>query len=807
PVGLGKSIYFSNPTGVKNILTRITGSNNSNILGTLGVEGSANLFLINPNGIIFGENASLDIHGSFIATTADRINLGTEGFFSATEPEKSTLLTLQPNALFINALKNQQSEINNQANLKVNSGNNITLFSANITNIGQLSAPEGVIQLTATENILIRDNIEASQILINSGNTTSINNTSLSTSAFNESNSGNISITTKSLNLLNNSALVASSNGGIDAGDININATETVIFNNGTAASQVREGAVGNSGNISITTTSLSLLNRSFLDASTLANGNAGNITIHATDTVIFNNGSAAGSQVGSNATGNAGNISITTTSLGLLNGSFINTDTLNNGNAGSINIHANNKITFDQGNTTSQVRENATGNAGDISINTTSLELLNGSFINATTFGNGNAGSVTIHATDTVTLDNKSSMTSQVGASAVGNAGGVLIETKFLDLFNESFINASTLANGNAGTVSINATDRILLNNGSNIGSVVDATATGNAGDIQISSNSLILEGTDTKIFANTEPGTTGDSGNIAIDVKNLTLQNSASIEVDSQGSGKGGNIEIKADNLTLSNQAFISAKTISDNVGNLTLEIEDLLVLRNNSQITTTAGADGAGADGGNMNIKAAFVIAFPGENSDITANAFDGNGGNINITSNSIFGLEVQPQLTPRSDITASSKFGLSGDIQINTPDIDPTSGLVELPGNLVDAESLVTKDICANEELENSSFVITGKGGIAAEPQDLITNSSGILEWLTRNENQQSQHPHTNQELTTQNLQPSAQDHIPIQEAQGLVKTADGKLILTAKPQNVSLQDSTFNHPDCQTNSVE
>jgi filamentous hemagglutinin family protein len=69
----GRGAYFANPAEIKNILTRITGGNPSNILGTLGVLGNANLFLINPNGIIFGPNARLDIRGAFVGSTADSL--------------------------------------------------------------------------------------------------------------------------------------------------------------------------------------------------------------------------------------------------------------------------------------------------------------------------------------------------------------------------------------------------------------------------------------------------------------------------------------------------------------------------------------------------------------------------------------------------------------------------------------------------------------------------------------------------------------------------------------------------------------
>ncbi len=106
-VSAGRGAYFANPVGVQNILSRVTGGNPSNILGTLGVLGSANLFLINPNGIVFGPNAALDLQGSFAATTANAIQLGETGLFSASQPETSNLLTVDPSAFFFNALQPQ----------------------------------------------------------------------------------------------------------------------------------------------------------------------------------------------------------------------------------------------------------------------------------------------------------------------------------------------------------------------------------------------------------------------------------------------------------------------------------------------------------------------------------------------------------------------------------------------------------------------------------------------------------------------------------------------------------------------------
>ncbi|NES87482.1 MAG: filamentous hemagglutinin N-terminal domain-containing protein, partial [Moorea sp. SIO2B7] len=156
-VGEGRGVYFNNPALIENILTRVTGSNISEIMGRLGVLGEANLFLINPNGIVFGKDATLDIRGSFTATTADGIRLGEDGYFSATDTQGSQLLRVNPGALFSNALRNHQAKIGNQGNLAVGNGQVLTLFGDLVTSSGSLSAPGGAV-LVLGERIGLFDN-------------------------------------------------------------------------------------------------------------------------------------------------------------------------------------------------------------------------------------------------------------------------------------------------------------------------------------------------------------------------------------------------------------------------------------------------------------------------------------------------------------------------------------------------------------------------------------------------------------------------------------------------------------------------
>ncbi len=152
-VGDGQRVYFANPAGIENILTRVTGSDPSKIFGTLGVDGRANLFFLNPNGIIFGSNARLDVAGSFLATTANSFVFENGLKFSATNPEAAPLLTvsLLPGLQFG---ANQSASISNTGNLSV--GQDLTLVGSNLDLQGKLQAGRDL-TLQAQDTVKVRD--------------------------------------------------------------------------------------------------------------------------------------------------------------------------------------------------------------------------------------------------------------------------------------------------------------------------------------------------------------------------------------------------------------------------------------------------------------------------------------------------------------------------------------------------------------------------------------------------------------------------------------------------------------------------
>ncbi|MDJ0616528.1 MAG: filamentous hemagglutinin N-terminal domain-containing protein [Calothrix sp. MO_192.B10] len=145
-VGEGRRVDFANPAGIENILSRVTGSNASNILGTLGVLGNANLYLLNPNGIIFGQNAQLDIRGSFVASTGKGVTFEDRILYGANNPGSKPLLTMAvPVGLQYGT--QQGGNINNAGNLKVGQGKKLALVGNTVTTSGQLIAPGGTVQV------------------------------------------------------------------------------------------------------------------------------------------------------------------------------------------------------------------------------------------------------------------------------------------------------------------------------------------------------------------------------------------------------------------------------------------------------------------------------------------------------------------------------------------------------------------------------------------------------------------------------------------------------------------------------------
>ncbi|OAB60428.1 hypothetical protein AY599_18970 [Leptolyngbya valderiana BDU 20041] len=192
---------------------------------------------------------------------------------------------------------------------------------------------------------------------------------------------------------------------------------------------------------------------------------------------------------------------------------------------------------------------------------------------------------------------------------------------------------------------------------------------------------------------------------------------------------------------------------------------------ILRSGSFIETNAEGE---FPGGNITIDTGVLAAL--ENSDISANALNSAGGRVIIDAQGIFGTQFRNQLTPESDITATSELGaeFSGTVELNTPNIDTTSGLVDLSANPVDAAAILATDPCATGR--DSEFYITGRGGLPPNPESILP---GNATWVDLRS------PHTaTPELTSTPDDETAQ----LVEAQGWYVNSEGNVVLSAQTAN-------------------
>jgi len=576
---------------------------------------------------------------------------------------------------------------------------------------------------------------------------------------------GDITITAKQLTFQNGGAFTSNLSEG-NAGNLTIQDAEFVHLNkNSVLSTRVNEMATGNGGALTIDTGRLIVEDNSGILTSTSGVGHAGDLTINATDLIQVSQESILSAQVNETATGNGGNLTIDTGRLMLQDSGFISIGTFGQGRGGTLRINASESVDVIGGIEGSGIFAGTLGfkPAGDLIITTRQLFVGNNAAITTTTSGMGDAGNLTIHAWDSVDINGRGRINTNVREGGQGMGGDLFLETGQLTVQNGGQISAGTFDQGNAGTLTIQATDTVRL--------------TGRSQD-----------GNPSGLF--TQSQGEGAAGGLRVITQDLIVQDGAAVSVSGFGSGNPGNLDIEAQSIFL-DQGRIEAGTTSGVGANIALQVQDNILMRNRSLINAQALNNGSG---GNLDINADFVIAIPVENSDIIANAQEGSGGRIDITAQRIFGLQVRDPLTPLSDINASSEFGTDGEVVINQPDVDPNRGLLQLPTGLVDPTRLIDRSCNAGGAALASSFIVTGRGGIPPSPLDVLESDAIVNDWVTLDEETPTQ---TYPESATPNSSQPRQ----IIEAQGWVKLANGQIILVAESPTVTPQVNWQNATGC------
>jgi filamentous hemagglutinin family protein len=771
----GGSANFLNSPDIQNIISRVTGGNISTIDGLIKANGAANLFLINPAGIVFGANSSLNIGGSFLGSTADSLlfNDGTE--FSAVNAKGKPLLTINAPIGFSVRDNPNPININSRSGLTVQPGKSVTLVGGNLNfDGGKIFALQGRIELGSlggagkigiNENgsLTFPDGVSRGDIKL--ANKSQIN--------VRGDGSGFIGVNAKNLELSGGSQLIA----GIDenlgtpdtkAGDINIDTTDSVkligeltaytkpidAYKPGEERNQAQQGIIfeidratainnnvgvsseqrnfqgqsstarGNSGDINIKTQNLEILNVASINASLYGTGNAGNININAQKISLNGGRSAISSEVKGErldlvkekANGNAGKININSDSVFLGNNAQLLTYIGEGatGNAGEVNINASDNITLD-GNAIilAEVREAAIGNAGVINLTSGNIFLKNRSLVLAQTKSIGDAGNIFIKGRDRVSLDGGSIILASVEPGGQGNGGTIEIIGKNVELADRSLIISDTKDKGNAGNIAISATDKINLDGGSEI-----ISGTGILG-------------------SNVE----GDAGEINISASSISLKDfSTLISSTSKNTVRGDakNINLKTDNLEISEGSVISALTENNSkAGNINIDTQNINLSSGGKIIAATDG----GGQAGNININAANSFNLNGSNASnkkesiglifntqVVENIISktglfvnntprstGNSGNIRVAANNL-------TLDNSSTISAATNFGEGGNINLkvnkilrldNNSSISAKASQNASGGNLtIDAKFIIASPDRNSDIVANAE---KGKGG--------------------------------------------------------------------------------------------
>lgn len=782
----GGSASFDHLGEIQNIISRVTGSSVSNIDGLIQASGSANLFLINPNGIIFGRNASLNIGGSFLASTASSLKFPDGKLFSATTPQATPLLLVSvPIGLQFGktagSIINQSQALNSSGEsvgLQVQPGKTLALVGGDITLLGgRLTAAAGRIELGSVAGFAdVKLNSTPQGLALNYKGVQNFQDIELSNLALVNTSGeggGDIQVQGRNVKLSGGSQILAETLGARSGGNLIVNASNSVEVLGTTTVPGLFDPVL-QAPNIGIL-----IPLQSSLSTTTFGTGSASNLIINTGKLIIKDGAQVTAEAIGS---GQGGNLTVKASDSVEVSG---HTTSVDNNPTGfklpgldrefTVEINASSSLsnaTVNPLNLPSSGVSDVSEAIGNLTINTRKLIVDRGGSVAATPFGTGRGGKLTINALDSVEVSRTSESgvvpsTVTTNSFGSGDAGGLVINTQKLITNYGGLVTTSTSGAGQGGKLTINALDSVELNGVSASSSFPSGLSTASQG--------------------------AGDAGDLIITTGKLSVRNKAGVVVNGEGNGKTGNIKVTADSIFLDTKGKLSATANSGEGGNITLKDLDLLIMRRKSKISTNAGGTG---NGGNIDIDTQFLIAAPLENSDISANARGGLGGRVEINSQGIFGIESRNESPSTSDITATSQQGpqFNGVVDLNTLDIDPSSGLVTLPVEVVDISRLIAQGCQVGGRQGLSKFVVTGRGGLPPNPRQTLNNDTVLADLGTSVRESKNQ---SSAVIPTANPSPPN----PVIEAQGWVLNPKGNVVLTAQAHNVTPQSSGLPTPSC------
>jgi filamentous hemagglutinin family protein len=574
-LGAGERATFAGPDRIRNVISRVTGGERSDIDGTLrSTIPGADFFFLNPAGVVFGPNASLDVQGSFHVSTADELRFADGAKFSTRDAAASSFTVAAPEAFgFLGAAPGSVKV--KESILEVPPREALSIVGGDIDIVG---GPEGFIRAEAGQVTLTAvgggGEARLEDGAIDAVRRADISLTDQALVTTSGDGGGKIYIRGGEV-VAEGSTQVSDNDGNRDSrGGLDVDAHVLRLRDRSLLTADVVEEGTGTGGLVRVRIDILRLSGGSFIAADTVAEGNAGKIDIVADELSI--DGAGIHSDVGGGSSSNAGTIAVRANRLILSRGS-IRSDTSTEGDAGSIIVRAGDLILRAAGSISSDTLFGAKGNAGRVLVHADNLVLADGHVSSNAFFqAEGNAGTVTVGAGNLILRDG-SSITSNTSLSSVGDAGAVTVRAGDLFLRDGSFITSTTQfgARGDAGTVTVRA-DRIRMDDGSFISSA--GRGEGAAGAVMVQAGELLLH--DNSLITSAITFGDRDAGPMTVRADSLVLDHSR-ITSTVAGGGAAGRVTVSAEELIISDFGNINSSTFGEgNAGSVTVRAGDLLL-----------------------------------------------------------------------------------------------------------------------------------------------------------------------------------------------------------------------------------
>jgi filamentous hemagglutinin family protein len=731
------TVRFQGPPRVGNVIARVTGGAASHVNGTLACEiPSANLFLLNPAGVVFGPGARVDVTGSFVVSTAHELKLADGGRFSTLSPVNDVLTTAPPEAFgFLGGTRISGIYFDNsKLDLAVGKQHAVVAGEVRIAG-GKLLAPAGRISVvsvdgpgTVTGGTSPRPNADVPR-----GDVSVTNDAGLST---NGDTGGSIAMSARHLDV-DRSAITARTSLTDATGGVDVDLTGDLTLRGGLIGTG--SDGPGDAGAVHVAAKTIEMIGEDSLPPQGIETASGSRLSVKA-----------------SNIRGRAGDIRVEAETLRILDGAAIDASTFTRGGGGDVTVSVAGDAFFsnvagilkpppetvvDQ---LDEVRDTGiiartygdfagAGSSGDVDLTAGTLTLRSSGVVTSTTRGLGNAGDVRVNVSGRIDISSPPDVPGRK------SSGGILAQT-----LPQS---GNSPDAGNGGNAFVRAGSIGLASEDEAAGAVIGAASRGNgrAGSVFVEADDVTIRGPGALIHA-LSLGTTqfpvvdGSAGDVNLNVGTLRVLDGGKVSVETNTRGSAGALEIDADDVAVTNGGRITtASSRSGATGTMTLRVSDELTVRSGR-----ISADATVADGGNIVLVAPRIVLDAAQ---VEANADNGNGGNLTMLS-----LPQQSDGTltalQNTSLVASSQEGRGGNIKIVASNqvIDDTvvidaSGVAETDEGTIDISAPQTDvvgslvplrtalqspfarlhDCCASViGRDMSSFVQIGRGGLPLDP---------------------------------------------------------------------------------------